>query len=132
MHPNDGRVASNFIMQALKGDDLTVFGDGSQTRSFCYVDDMIDGLIKLMYSPDDFTGPVNLGNPSEFSILELADILIKLTESKSRITFKPLPQDDPMQRKPDISLAREKLGWELHIGLKEGLIKTIDYFKSLI
>jgi len=110
MYPNDGRVVSNFIMQALRGEDLTVFGDGKQTRSFCYVDDMIDGLIKLMDSPDDFIGPVNLGNPKEFSILELSKKVIDLTGSKSKIVFKPLPQDDPMRRQQDITLAKERLG----------------------
>ncbi len=134
MHPNDGRVVSNFIMQALKGEDITVFGDGSQTRSFCYVDDMIDGLVKLMESPDDFTGPVNLGNPREFSILELAQVVIKLTKSKSKLVFQPLPTDDPKQRKPDIGLAREKLNWEpsISFSLEEGLKKTIKYFESLL
>ncbi|MEW6417120.1 MAG: UDP-glucuronic acid decarboxylase family protein [Nitrospirota bacterium] len=130
MYPNDGRVVSNFIMQALRGEDLTVFGDGKQTRSFCYVNDMIDGLVKLMDSPDDFIGPVNLGNPKEFSILELAKMVIKLTGSKSKIVFKPLPPDDPIQRKPDISLAREKLGWEPEIPFEEGLKNTIEYFKT--
>jgi len=130
MHPNDGRVVSNFIMQVLRGEDLTVFGDGSQKRSFCYVDDMIDGLIKLMNSPDDFTGPVNLGNPVEFSIIELAKKAIELTGSKSRIIFKPLPPDDPKQRQPDITLAIEKLGWRPVVSLEDGLKKTIDYFKA--
>jgi UDP-glucuronate decarboxylase len=132
MHPNDGRVVSNFIMQALRGEDLTIFGDGKQTRSFCYVDDLIDGLIRLMNSPDDFTGPVNLGNPAEFSILELAEKVIGLTGSRSRIVFKPLPNDDPKQRQPDISLAKERLGWEPNIGLEEGLRKTIAYFEELL
>ncbi len=132
MHPNDGRVVSNFIMQALKGEDLSVYGDGSQTRSFCYVDDLIDALIKLMNSPDDFTGPVNIGNPAEFSILELAEKVIKLTGSKSQIAFKPLPADDPKQRQPDIRLAKEKLNWEPFTPLEEGLKKTIGYFKNLI
>ncbi len=130
MYPNDGRVVSNFIMQALKGEDITVFGDGSQTRSFCYVDDMIDGLIKFMGTRDDFTGPVNLGNPKEFSILELAHAVIKLTKSKSRLVFQPLPTDDPKQRKPDISLAREKLNWEPSVSLEEGLKETIQYFRK--
>ncbi|MEW6162620.1 MAG: UDP-glucuronic acid decarboxylase family protein [Nitrospirota bacterium] len=132
MHPNDGRVISNFIMQALKGNDITVFGDGSQTRSFCYVDDMIDGLIKLMNSPADFTGPVNLGNPAEFSILELAQMIIELTGSNSKIVFKTLPPDDPAQRQPDISLAKEALKWEPRIPLEEGLKKAIDYFRDLV
>ena len=134
MYPNDGRVVSNFIMQALRGEDITVFGDGSQTRSFCYVDEMVDvdGLIKLMNGSDDFIGPVNLGNPNEFSILELAEKVIELTGSKSKIVYKPLPPDDPMQRKPDISLAKEKLNWNPTIPLEEGLKKTIEYFKGLI
>lgn len=131
MHPNDGRVVSNFIIQALKGEDITVYGDGSQTRSFCYVDDLIDGLIRLMSSPDDFTGPVNLGNPAEFSILELAEIIIKMTASKSKIVFKPLPNDDPRQRQPDIALAKEKLDWHPLTDLNKGLMKTIDYFKGM-
>ena len=130
MYPNDGRVVSNFIMQALKGEDITVFGDGSQTRSFCYVDDLIDGLKKFMGTRDDFTGPVNLGNPKEFSILELAQAVIKLTKSKSRLVFQPLPADDPKQRKPDISLAREKLNWEPSVSLEEGLKETIQYFRK--
>jgi UDP-glucuronate decarboxylase len=132
MHPNDGRVVSNFIVQALSGKDITVFGDGSQSRSFCYVDDMIEAFIRLMDSPDDFTGPVNLGNHGEFTILELAEKVIELTNSKSRIVFKPLPQDDPTQRQPDITLAREKLGWEPKIGLEEGLKQTIIYFENLL
>ena len=132
MHPNDGRVVSNFIMQALRGENITVFGDGKQTRNFCYVDEMIDGLVKLMNSPDDFTGPVNLGNPKEFSILELAKKVIELTDSKSKIIFEPLPQDDPLQRKPDITLAKKKLKWNPAVSLEEGLRKTIDYFKKLI
>ncbi len=132
MHPNDGRVVSNFIMQALKGEQITVFGEGSQTRSFCYVDDMIDGLIRLMNSPDDFTGPVNLGNPREFSILQLARLVIKLTGSKSKIVYKPLPQDDPRQRKADITLAKARLNWQVTIPLEKGLRKTIRYFTRLI
>jgi UDP-glucuronate decarboxylase len=132
MHPNDGRVVSNFIMQALKNEDMTVFGDGSQTRSFCYVDDLIDGLIKLMDTPDEFTGPVNLGNPSEFTILQLAQLTKEMTGSGSKIVFKPLPQDDPTQRQPDITLAREKLGWMPKEPLEEGLQKTIAYFRDLI
>ncbi len=132
MHPNDGRVVSNFIMQALRGEDLTVFGDGSQKRSFCYVDDMIDGLIKFMDSPDDFTGPVNLGNPVEFSIIELAKKVVEVTGSKSKVVFKPLPPDDPSQRQPDITLAREKLNWQPTIPLEEGIKKTIEYFKELL
>ncbi len=132
MHPCDGRVVSNFIVQALKGEDITVYGNGNQTRSFCYVDDMVDGLIRLMNSFDDFTGPVNLGNPKEFTILELAQKIIELTESKSRIVFLPLPQDDPIQRQPVIELAKKELGWELKIDVEEGLKKTIDYFKGTL
>jgi UDP-glucuronate decarboxylase len=132
MHPNDGRVVSNFIIQALKGENITVYGDGSQTRSFCYVDDLIDGLIKLMNSPDEITGPVNLGNPIELSILELANLIIKLTDSKSKITFKPLPSDDPSQRQPVIELAMRLLDWEPKVAIEGGLIRTIDYFKKTI
>ena len=132
MHPNDGRVVSNFIVQALQGKDLTVYGDGSQTRSFCYVDDLIDGLIKLMNSPDDLTGPVNLGNPVEFTILQLANMVKEMTGSKSKIVFKPLPQDDPTQRKPDITLAKERLGWNPGTPLKDGLQRTIEYFRTFI
>lgn len=131
MHPNDGRVVSNFIIQALQGKPITVYGDGNQSRSFCYVDDLIDGFIRLMNTPDDVTGPVNLGNPGEFTILELAEILIKMTKSKSRIIHKPLPSDDPMQRKPDISLAKKKLKWKPKIKLEDGLKETIKYFKKL-
>jgi UDP-glucuronate decarboxylase len=131
MRPNDGRVVSNFVMQALRGEDITIYGDGSQTRSFCYVDDLIDGIIKLMDSPSDFIGPVNLGNPVEFTILELAELVVKLVGSKSKLVFHPLPQDDPKQRKPDIALARKKLNWEPRIALEEGLVKTIDYFKDI-
>jgi UDP-glucuronate decarboxylase len=132
MHPNDGRVVSNFVVQALKGGNLTVYGDGTQTRSFCYVDDLVDGLLKLMNSPDDFTGPVNLGNPSEFSILELAEKIIKMTGSASEIVFKPLPSDDPQQRQPDITFAKEQLGWHPTVLLEEGLYKTIRYFKNTV
>ncbi len=132
MHPNDGRVISNFIMQALQGKPITVYGDGSQSRSFCYVDDLIDGFIKLMDTPDDFTGPVNLGNPDEFTILELAEKVIELTGTKSRIVFKPLPYDDPAQRQPDIRLARKKLRWKPKVGLEDGLKETINYFRKLI
>jgi UDP-glucuronate decarboxylase len=131
MHPNDGRVISNFIVQALLGRDITVYGDGRQTRSFCFVDDLIDGLFRLMNSPNDFTGPVNIGNPGEYTILELADKIITLTGAKSTIVYKPLPQDDPLQRKPDITLAREKLGWNPVTDLEIGLQRTIDYFKNL-
>ena len=132
MHPNDGRVISNFIVQALNNQNITVYGDGNQTRSFCYVDDLVEGLIRFMNSPNDFTGPVNLGNPGEFTILQLAEMIIELTGSSSKILFKPLPQDDPLQRKPDIGLAKEKLDWQPQIGLSEGLKFTIDYFKDLI
>jgi UDP-glucuronate decarboxylase len=132
MHPNDGRVVSNFIIQALKGEDITVYGDGSQTRSFCYIDDMIDGLIRLMNTSDEFTGPVNLGNPSEISILELSEKVLKIIKSKSKIVFKPLPQDDPVQRCPDITLARKILEWQPKVSLEEGLGKTIEYFKKVL
>ncbi|MFW6148004.1 MAG: UDP-glucuronic acid decarboxylase family protein [Thermodesulfobacteriota bacterium] len=132
MHPNDGRVISNFIVQALQNYDVSVYGDGSQTRSFCYVDDMVDGLIRMMDAPDDFTGPVNLGNPVEFSIRDLAEEIIKLTNSRSKIVFKPLPQDDPLQRRPDIGLAKEHLQWEPKVPLKEGLHNTIHYFKQIL
>ena len=132
MHPNDGRVVSNFIVQALKGQDITVYGKGDQTRSFQYVDDLINGMLKMMATGDDFLGPVNIGNPGEFTILELAEKVIELTGSKSKIIFQPLPKDDPMQRKPDISLAKKKLEWEPAIKLEEGLKKTIDYFDQLL
>ena len=131
MRPDDGRVVSNFIMQALKGEDITIYGDGKQTRSFQYVDDLVEGMIRMMAS-ENFTGPVNLGNPREFTMLELAELVLKMTNSKSKIIFTPLPSDDPKQRKPDITLAKEKLnGWEPKIRLEEGLIDTIKYFKSL-
>ena len=132
MHPNDGRVVSNFIVQALLGRDITVFGDGLQTRSFCYVDDLIDGLIRLMNSPDDVTGPINIGNPSEFTMLELAALVIELTGTKSRIVHRPLPQDDPRQRQPDITKASAKLGWTPQTPLREGLARTIDYFEKIL
>jgi UDP-glucuronate decarboxylase len=132
MHPNDGRVVSNFIIQALKGTDITIYGDGSQTRSFCYVDELIDGFIRLMGSPDDFTGPVNLGNPGEFTIKELAEKVVAMVGSKSKLVYKPLPHDDPTQRQPDITLAKSKLGWEPKIKLEDGLKKTIPYFEDLI
>ncbi len=132
MHPNDGRVVSNFIVQALKNTPITVFGEGSQTRSFCYVDDLIEGLIGLMNSSDNFTGPVNLGNPNEFSILELAQKIIEMTGSSSKIVHEKLPQDDPRQRQPDIALAKEELGWEPKVRLEEGLAHTIAYFDSLL
>jgi UDP-glucuronate decarboxylase len=131
MLPNDGRVVSNFIVQALKGDDITLYGDGEQTRSFCYVDDLVDGLIRLMNSPAGFTGPVNLGNPGEFTIRQLAEQVLAKTGSSSKLVNKPLPQDDPLQRKPDISLAKEALGWAPTISLDQGLEKTIEYFRSL-
>lgn len=131
MHPNDGRVVSNFIVQALKGKDITIYGDGSQTRSFCYVDDLLEGMIRLMNSREDFTGPVNIGNPNEFTIKQLAELVIELTGAKSKIVFEPLPSDDPMQRQPNISLAKKELGWEPKIQLREGLVKTIEYFKSI-
>lgn len=131
MHPNDGRVVSNFILQALKNQDITVYGDGKQTRSFCYVDDMIEGVIRMMQTPDDFTGPVNLGNPQEYSILELAEKIIAHTQSKSKIVFKPLPEDDPLQRKPNIELAKDKLNWQPRTGLEDGLKQTIEFFKTL-
>jgi len=131
MHPNDGRVVSNFVVQALQCKPITIYGDGEQTRSFCYVDDLIDGFLKMMDSPAEFTGPVNLGNPGEFSISELANLVIKLTGSSSELVFKPLPSDDPMQRQPDISLAKEKLDWKPTVNLEEGLKKTIAYFRTL-
>ena len=131
MRPDDGRVVSNFIVQALKGEDITIYGDGKQTRSFQYVDDLIEGMVRMMAS-EDFTGPVNLGNPREFTMIELAELVLKMTNSKSKIIFTPLPADDPKQRKPNISLAKEKLnGWEPNIRLEEGLVETIKYFKSL-
>ena len=132
MRPDDGRVVSNFIVQALQGKDITIYGDGSQTRSFCYVDDLIEAIIKLMNTEKGFTGPVNLGNPCEFSILELAEIIINLTNSKSKLIFKDLPKDDPKQRQPDITLAKDKLNWEPKIQLKEGLPKTIKYFDEIL
>jgi len=133
MHPNDGRVVSNFIMQALRGEDITIYGDGAQSRSFQYVDDLVEGAIRMMNSPKDFIGPVNIGNPNEFTILELAKKVIELTQSKSKIIHEQLPMDDPMQRQPDISLAKEKLNnWEPKVQLEEGLIKTIQYFDNLI
>jgi UDP-glucuronate decarboxylase len=132
MHPHDGRVVSNFIVQALKGEPITIYGDGSQTRSFCYVDDLIEGFVRLMDSPKGFTGPVNLGNPGEFTILELAEKVLEITGSRSQLMFRPLPADDPKQRQPDIQLAREQLGWEPKIPLKEGLVHTIAYFDDLV
>ena len=132
MHPNDGRVVSNFIVQALRGDPITVYGDGRQTRSFCYVDDLVDGLVRLMETDRGFTGPVNLGNPEEFTILELAERVIRLTKSKSRVRFKPIPQDDPRQRKPDIGLAKKRLKWSPRVGLNDGLKETIRYFRRAL
>ena len=132
MHPQDGRVISNFIVQALQGEDLTVYGNGEQTRSFCYVDDLIDGLIALMQSPDEVVGPVNIGNPGEYTVLELAEMVLKLTGGRSKIVFKPLPQDDPTQRQPDITVARSTLGWEPKVPLQEGLERTIAYFRTLL
>jgi UDP-glucuronate decarboxylase len=132
MHPNDGRVVSNFIVQALQNNDITIYGDGNQTRSFCYVDDLIDGLIRLMESSDDVTGPINLGNPSEFTVRELAQTIIDLTRSKSKLVYLPLPTDDPKQRQPDISRAGELLNWRPTLALREGLVKTIAYFDDLL
>jgi len=132
MHPNDGRVVSNFIVQALRGQDITIYGDGKQTRSFCYVDDNIEGMYRLMNSRDGFTGPVNIGNPGEFTMLELAEMVIELTNSKSKLIFLPLPEDDPMQRRPVIELAKKELDWEPKIALREGLTKTIAYFEGVI
>ena len=132
MHPNDGRVVSNFIVQALKGEDITIYGDGQQTRSFCYVDDLVEAIIRMMESRADFTGPVNIGNPGEFSMLQLAELVIKMTRSKSKLVFKPLPQDDPKQRRPDITLAQKELSWTPNIQLEVGLEKTISYFSRVI
>ena len=133
MHPNDGRVVSNFIVQALKGQDITIYGDGQQTRSFCYYDDLLEAMTRMMDTRDDFTGPVNIGNPREFTMLELAQVVIELTGAKSKLVFKPLPSDDPKQRKPDITLAREALnGWEPKVALEAGLKKTVAYFDALL
>jgi UDP-glucuronate decarboxylase len=132
MHPNDGRVVSNFIVQALLGRDITLYGDGLQTRSFCYVDDLIDGLIRLMATPTDVTGPVNIGNPTEFKIIELAQMTLDLVGSRSRLVRRPLPEDDPQQRQPDISLAGELLGWKPRVALKDGLMSTVAYFERLL
>lgn len=131
MHPNDGRVVSNFIVQAIKGEDITIYGDGQQTRSFCYVDDMMEGFVRMMKSERGFTGPVNLGNPAEFTMLELAEKILKLVGSKSRLVFHPLPTDDPRQRKPDISLAEKKLSWSPHVNLEDGLKETVQYFRNV-
>lgn len=131
MAMNDGRVVSNFVVQALLGEDITVYGDGGQTRSFCYVDDLVNGIIRFMEeTPDEFTGPMNLGNPDEFTILELAETVIEMARSKSKIVYKPLPADDPMQRRPDISLAKNAIDWEPKIKLRTGLVKTIEYFDN--
>lgn len=132
MHPNDGRVVSNFIMQALQGRDITIYGDGSQTRSFCYVDDLIDGLIRLMATGDAVTGPINIGNPDEFTILQLANMIIDMTGSKSKVVHRPLPENDPCQRQPNIALARKELSWEPHTQLKEGLTRTIAFFEKVV
>lgn len=131
MHPYDGRVVSNFIRQALAGEDITIFGEGEQTRSFCYRDDLVEGIMRMMDAPDDFTGPVNLGNQGEFTIRELAELVIELTGSRSKLTYRPLPADDPTRRRPDISLARARLGWEPQVPLREGLAKTIAWFRSI-
>jgi len=132
MHPEDGRVVSNFIVQALRGEPITVYGEGIQTRSFCYVDDLVDGLIRLMDSSDEVTGPINLGNPGEFTIAELAQIIIEAVGSSAQIVHRPLPQDDPTQRRPDISTAKDVLGWSPTVDLTAGLSKTIDYFRELL
>ncbi|MCS6944222.1 MAG: SDR family oxidoreductase [Sutterellaceae bacterium] len=132
MHPNDGRVISNFIVQALKGEDLTIYGTGQQTRSFCYVEDMIEALVRMMDSPAEFTGPVNVGNPAEVSILELAERVLRLVGGRSKLVFKPLPPDDPKQRRPDITLAKTKLGWEPRVSLEDGLKETVSYFRQLL
>ena len=132
MHPQDGRVVSNFIVQALKGENITIFGSGQQTRSFCYVDDLIEGMLRLMDSPSDFTGPVNIGNPGEFTMLELAEKVLRLVGGKSKLTFHPLPEDDPKQRQPDITLAKSKLDWEPKVVLEDGLKETIAYFRKLL
>jgi UDP-glucuronate decarboxylase len=132
MHPNDGRVVSNFIMQALQGKPITIYGDGSQTRSFCYVDDLIELMLRFMRNDRDFSGPLNMGNPGEFTILELAEQVIELIGSKSKISFEPLPKDDPKQRKPDITQARERYGWEPQVLLREGLSRTSEYFKKML
>lgn len=132
MHPNDGRVVSNFIVQALRGENITLYGDGEQTRSFCYVDDLIDGFLKTMSTPDDFTGPVNMGNPGEFSMRQLAELVLELTGSSSRLVHEPLPSDDPRQRQPDIAFAKQALAWQPTVPLRDGLVKTIAYFDRLL
>jgi UDP-glucuronate decarboxylase len=132
MHPSDGRVVSNFIVQALRGEDITVFGDGSQTRSFCYIDDLVEGFLRLMATPDEVTGPINLGNPNEFTIRELAELVLEIVGGSSKLVSRPLPKDDPRQRKPDITLARQTLGWEPNVQLRQGLEKTVAYFDALL
>ena len=132
MHPGDGRVVSNFIIQALQGEPITIYGDGQQSRSFCYVDDLVEGFLRLMDTGPDFPGPINLGNPNEFTMLELAQLVLEITGSKSKLVKMPLPQDDPRQRQPDIALAREKLDWEPKVQLREGLTKTIAYFENVL
>ena len=132
MHPNDGRVVSNFIVQALRGEDITIYGEGTQTRSFCFVDDLVAGMMAMMATPRDVTGPINLGNPGEFTMIELANLVIELTGSNSKLVFRPLPQDDPKQRRPDNSKARELLGWDVTVALREGLGKTIEYFRNVV
>ena len=132
MHPNDGRVVSNFIVQALRGEDITVYGDGQQSRSFCYVDDLIEAMLRMMDTPADFTGPINIGNPTEFTMLELAEKVISLARSRSRLVFRELPADDPRQRKPDIALAKKQLEWQPTVALEDGLLRTIDYFRSVL
>jgi UDP-glucuronate decarboxylase len=132
MHPNDGRVVSNFIVQALRGEDITIYGDGTQTRSFCYVDDMVDGLLRLMNSEERLTGPINLGNPDEHTMIELAELVLELVKSSSKLVHRPLPQDDPRQRQPDITLARDRLGWAPRVALRDGLAETVSYFRHLL
>jgi UDP-glucuronate decarboxylase len=132
MHPNDGRVVSNFIVQALRGGDITIYGNGQQTRSFCYVDDLIEAMIRMMETPADFPGPINIGNPGEFTMLELAEMVLDLTRSTSRLVYQPLPADDPKQRQPDISLARDRLNWAPKVSLTDGLKETIAYFRSTL
>ena len=132
MHPNDGRVVSNFIVQALRGEDITVYGDGQQSRSFCYVDDLIEAMLRMMDTPADFTGPINIGNPTEFTMLELAEKVISLARSRSRLVFRELPADDPRQRKPDIALAKKQLEWQPTVALEDGLLRTIEYFRSVL
>ncbi|MDA3912900.1 UDP-glucuronic acid decarboxylase family protein [Oleiagrimonas sp.] len=132
MHPNDGRVVSNFIVQALKGEDITIYGDGNQTRSFCYVDDLVEAMLRMMDTETGFTGPVNIGNPTEFTMLELAEKVLSIAGGPSKLTFKPLPSDDPRQRQPDIAIARNRLGWEPRVGLEDGLRETVRYFRNLL